>query len=128
MDTSRVSPAELIAGAGGLLLFLFLFLDWFGPLNAWQLFDFMDIVLAIVGLGAAVMVGMRVMGMDVSLPGPMVVGLAGFAAFWVVIAFLIEGDERKVGIWLALIATIVITYAALGGGERRPGPPRAPGP
>lgn len=128
---------ELIAGASGLALFLFLFLDWFGPLNGWQLFDFMDIVLAVIGLGTAAMVAARVAGTQVNLPGgpTMVMGLEGFAAFWIVVTFLIEGDERKIGLWLALLASIGIVYGALTAMKARPAaatpgapPPAAPPP
>ncbi|MEX2193882.1 MAG: hypothetical protein WD844_01230 [Thermoleophilaceae bacterium] len=110
MNTSRVSTGELIAGAGGLALFLFLFLDWFGPLSGWQLFDFMDIVLAVIGLGTAALVAARAAGTDVN--APTAIGLAGFAAFWIVLTFLIEGEERKIGLWLSLLASIAIVYGA----------------
>lgn len=131
MDTRRVSTGELIAGASGLALFLFLFLDWFGPLNGWQLFDFMDIVLAVIGLGTAATVAARVAGTQVNLPGgpTTVMGLEGFAAFWIVVTFLIEGDERKIGLWLALLASIGIMYGALtamkGGARAAAAPPPA---
>lgn len=128
MDTSRASTGELVAGAGGLLLFLFLFLDWFGPATAWQLFDVMDVVLAIIGLGTAAIVAARMAGTQVNLP-PGTVGLAGFAAFWIIITFLIEGSERKIGLWLALLASIVIVYGALNASRGRaavaPPPPPA---
>lgn len=131
MQTSRVSTGELIAGASGLALFLFLFLDWFGPLNGWQLFDFMDIVLAVIGLGTAATVAARAAGTQVNLPGgpTTVMGLEGFAAFWIVVTFLIEGDERKIGLWLALLASIGIIYGALtamkGGARAAAAPPPA---
>lgn len=137
MQTSRVSTGELIAGASGLALFVFLFLDWFGPLNGWQLFDFMDIVLAVIGLGTAATVAARAAGTEINLPGgpTTVMGLEGFAAFWIVLAFLIEGDERKIGLWLALLASIGIIYGALtamkaGPAAATPGapPPAAPPP
>lgn len=127
MDASRVSVGELIAGASGLLLFVFLFLDWISPegidgANAWQLFDFMDILLAVIGLGVALLVVARAAGVQVGPPGGVgaIVGLAGFAAFWIVLTFVIEGDERGAGLWLALLAAIGITFGGLTAARGRP--------
>lgn len=139
MDASRVSVGELIAGASGLLLFVFLFINWISPegvdgANAWQLFDFMDIVLAVIGLGVAALVAARAAGMEPGVPGGAgaVIGLAGFAAFWIVLTFVIEGDDRGAGLWLSLLAAIGITYGGLAAGRGRPaaraGTPPAPPP
>lgn len=127
MDASKVGPGDLVAGASGLALFVFLFIDWLGPLNAWQLLDFMDIVLAVIGLGVAAIVAARAAGRAVNLPGgPAASALAGFSAFWITITILIEGDERKIGMWLALLAAIGITYGGLTAIRGRPGAaPRA---
>lgn len=138
METSRVSTGELIAGASGLALFVFLFLNWFEPgANAWELFDFMDIVLAVIGLGTAATVAARVAGMQVNMPGgpTALMGLEGFAAFWIIVTFLIEGEGRKIGLWLSLLAAIGIVYGALTAMKARPAaatpaapPPAAPPP
>ena len=109
MDTSRVSQGELIAGASGLLLFLFLFMDWFGPVSAFEAFDILDILLALIGLGTAAVVAARAMGMDVGLPAPTIF-LEGFAASVIVLTFILEGEERKIGVWLALLAGLGIAY------------------
>ena len=131
MDTRRVSTGELIAGASGLALFLFLFIDWFGPFNAWETFDIMDVLLAIIGLGTAGVVGARLAGTQVNLPGGRTVAnaVAGFAAEIMVLTFLLEGEERKIGLWLALFAAMGITYGGLTAGRERVGPQApAPGP
>jgi hypothetical protein len=134
VDTSRVSTGELIAGASGLALFLFLFVDWFGPFNAWEIFDVMDILLAIVGLGTAAVVGARLAGTQVTLPGgrAIAIAVAGFAAEMMVLTFLLEGEERKIGLWLGLIAAIGITYGGLRATREpvatQPPPAPAPGP
>ena len=112
MDTSRLSPADLIAGAGGLGLFLFLFLDWFGPFSAWEGFDLVDILLAAIAVAVIVLVATRAAGNELDVPGGRAsfIALAGFAATMIVLTFVLEGEERKIGVWLALLAAIAITY------------------
>jgi TRAP-type uncharacterized transport system fused permease subunit len=112
MNASKVGPGELIAGVGGLALFLFLFLDWFGPVSAWEGFDVVDILLAAIGLGAAGLAAARAAGVQLGLPGGSgaATALAGFAAAVIALTFLLEGEERKIGIWLALVASLGITY------------------
>ena len=133
MDTRRVTTGELIAGASGLLLFLFLFLDWFGPFNAWETFDAMDIFLALIGLATVGVVGARAAGAQITLPGGrgVIMALAGFAAEIMILTFLIEGEERKIGLWLGLFAAMGITYGAWMAMRERPAttpPPVTPGP
>ena len=111
MDTSRVSQAELIAGAGGLLLFLFEFLDWSGPFNAWETFDIVDVLFAIIGLGTAAVVGARAAGTAVGVP-PVAILIGGGFAFDVTLFLVLEGSDRKVGLWLALLASAAIVYGA----------------
>jgi hypothetical protein len=131
VDTRRVTTGELIAGASGLLLFLFLFLDWFGPFNAWESFDLMDILLALIGLATAGVVGARAAGAQITLPGGrgVIMALAGFAAEIMILTFLIEGEERKIGLWLGLFAAMGITYGAWTAMRERPAvPPATPTP
>jgi TRAP-type uncharacterized transport system fused permease subunit len=109
MDTSRVSQAELIAGAGGLLLFVFEFLDWFSIANAWEFFDITDVLFAIIGLGTAAVVGARAAGMAVAVP-PVAIFLGGFFALSITLVFVLEGEERKIGLWLAMFASAAIAY------------------
>jgi TRAP-type uncharacterized transport system fused permease subunit len=124
MDTSRASTAELIAGVGGLALFLFLFFDWFGVVSAWEGFDVIDVVLAVIGLGAAALVAARAAGIELALPGGpgVILALDGFAAAVITLTFLLEGEERKVGIWLAFLASVAIAY---GGWQAIKGVPTA---
>ena len=120
MDTSRISQGELIAGIGGLGLFLCLFLNWFAGFSGWQTFDIVDVLLAIIGVGVAVVVGMRAAGNAIDVPGgASLITIAGFAATCIVLTFLLEAEERDFGIFLALAAAVAITYggwtAARGG-------------
>jgi hypothetical protein len=112
MDTSRLSPGDMIAGAGGIGLFLFLFLDWFSVGSAWELFDLTDIVLAAIALVVIALVALRAMGNEVSVPGgrATVIALLGAAATAMVLTWAFEGEERKIGLWLALLAALAITF------------------
>src|SRR5436305_2930837 len=85
-DRNRVPQGELIAGACGLLLILFEFLDWYGAkvsgaiggignvsvggADAWQAFSFIDILLFLVGVIAVGVAVMRGLNRMPSMPYP----------------------------------------------------------
>jgi len=116
----RFDAGPLLAAAGAALLALSLFLAWYElDLNAWEVFEALDLVLAALALGI-VFLALRE-GPD---DGRLLVALAA-AAFVIVVAQLIEpppvvGDrDRELGIWLALagaalaLAGAVLTLAAI---------------
>lgn len=138
MDTSRISFGEMIAGASGVALFIFMLLPWYGVsadvkgigslgsvnVNAWESFSFIDLLLF---LAAAVAVGMavaRAMGaMPSGLPAPpgmIVAGAGGLAVLLILFRILNTPGEdlsgigvnvgRKIGIFLGLIAAGGITF------------------
>ena len=130
MDTSRISFGEMIAAAGGLLLFLFMFVDWYGVdvdiagfeasggFNAWQAFSFIDLLLFLAAMVAIGVTVARAAGVLPALPIPpgQIVAIAGAIAVLLVLFRLIvtpgggdiAGDEfdvtRKIGVFLGLIA------------------------
>ena len=118
--------APLIAAGGGLLLFISLFLGWFEALDetasAWEIFDIVDVILALIALIAVGIGAMLATGNAVNLPRTpgSIVTTAGIVAFTLVAAFILEGDDTKFGIFLALIATIGII---VGGTQLAAGPP-----
>ena len=110
MDTSRISQGELIAGIGGLALFISLFLNWFAGSaggrrstsstscsrssgSAWRSWS---------------PCARRVTRSRCRAARP--IALAGFAATCIVLTFLLEAEERDFGIFLALAAAIAIVY------------------
>ena len=119
MDTRGNAP--LIAAGGGLLLFITLFIDWFEGVSAWEIFDVVDVVLALLALIALGVGAMLATGNTANLPSTPsgIVTTAGLIAFSIVAAFVLEGEELKLGIFLSLIATIAIivggTQLARGG-------------
>jgi hypothetical protein len=118
----------LIAAGGGLLLFISLFLGWFGDFSAWEIFDLSDIVLALIAL-FAIAVGVSIFtGNPINVPGGAggAVSVAGVLAFGMVATYVFEGEEKKFGLFLALIGTIgmVVGGMQLGRGSGTTGAPR----
>ena len=82
----KLSPGEKIAGGSAILLFIFMFFDWFGVEvsgvggfsgsvpggggNAWDALDFIPIVLLITIVAALVMVGLRLADSVARAVGP----------------------------------------------------------
>jgi len=151
LDISRISLGEMIAGVGGLLLFLFMFLNWYGaepdgvePVagNAWELFSLIDLLLFLAALLAVAVAVARAAGKLPELPIPpdQIVAIAGAVAVVLVLFRLIftpgDGEEvagvelevtRKLGVFLGLLASAAIAfggYAAMNeraSGEAPPG-------
>jgi hypothetical protein len=112
MSRSRVTEGELIAALGGIGLFLFLFLDWLFDASAWEAFDIIDVILAVIALTPPILVGIAMAGERVTLPvdiGTLCFAL-GAIATTIVLTFILEGDDLKIGIFLSLFASIAITY------------------
>jgi hypothetical protein len=128
----------LIAAGGGLLLFISEFLDWFDILgSAWEFMDIVDVVLALlaliaIGVGAMLATGNTAINLP-SSPST-IVTTSGIIAFSVVATFILEGDDQKFGVFLALIGTIgmIVGGMQLASGaapvRRTPEPPTAPPP
>lgn len=113
MDTTDKAP--LIAAGGGLLLFIALFLSWFGGFSAWEVFDLSDIVLAAIALLALAVGASIATGNAFDVPGgaSATLSAAGLIAFAMVATWFFEGEEREFGLFLALIGAIAIIVGAL---------------
>ena len=114
MDT-RGNNGPLIAAGGGLLLFISLFLKWVFEQSAWETFDLVDIILALIGLIALGIGAMLATGNTANLPSSpsAIVTTAGLIAFSIVAAFILEGDELGFGIFLALVGTVGILVGGM---------------
>ena len=127
MDTSRISFGEMITGISGIVLFILMFLPWFGPerapvsLSAWTSFSFIDILLFLVCVVAVALPALRAAGaMPAGLPASpgQIAALAGVIAFLLVLFRLLVPPEfglqldREIGVYLGLIAALGI---AIGG-------------
>jgi hypothetical protein len=135
VDTSKISFGEMVAGASGVALFLFMLLPWYGAsasvggfsasvsASAWEAFSFIDILLFLVAAVAIGLVVARATGNLPDLPQPpglIVAGAGAFALVLILFRLLVVPDggvdvegvdfSRKIGIFLGLIAAAGITF------------------
>ena len=117
-DARTIEAGMLLIGAGALLLLVSLFLEWFDPgLEAWDVFEVWDLVLAALAVAALVAVASR-LGFGAPRPASWLI-IPSIAALVIVLYTLIdpppvlaEGDPST-GLWLALAATILMTAGAV---------------
>jgi hypothetical protein len=137
MDADRLRTGELIAAVSGVALFIIMFLPWFGvdlevpegaeeaaeaigfsadtSFNAWQSFDFIDLVLLVT---IVVAVGMAVAAMaaqTVALPvaaSALTAGLGILSTLLVLYRIIDPPNElgRKFWLFLGLVAAAGIAY------------------
>ncbi len=136
MDLNRLNDGERIAGIGGVVLLISLWLSWYGvpgvadvagidtTANAWQSFDLIDIILfltAVVAIGAALL---SASGEAVSLPVAASSVVAGMGALSVLLVLYRiinppgpgEADlDLKFGIFVGLLAAGAVAYGGYRG-------------
>ena len=127
MIITKPGPGQLIAGAGGVLLIVSLFLPWASAdgveRSGWELFAMADVFLLTVGLVAiaTALTGGRfgVFRPDLSPNGAAdLLGLVAIVLIaWLVIFDFPDGAGREVGVLLALAAAVTV---AAGVGDYRP--------
>jgi hypothetical protein len=120
VDTRDNAP--LIAAGGGLLLFISLFLSWILNASFWELYDIVDVLFALMAL-LAIAVGVSIYtGNPINVPGGAgpAVYTAGLITFSITAFHLLEGEERKIGIFIALIGTIGMIVGGLQLGRDAP--------
>ena len=127
-----LGPGEIIAALSALLLFAFMFLDWFGADainggpgsgagNAWDWFSFIDILLLLailVAIGAAVA---RAVAGRPGL-GPVIAAAGAVALALIVFRLVAPGDgffeaaiapDRKLGPYLGALAALGMTLGGI---------------
>ena len=144
MDVSKLGRGELIAGIAGVALFIFMFFSWFGfsatdlvpdsvvdqagelgieiptggleaTVNAWQAFDFIDLVLLLAVLVSVGFAILGAMGTNANLPvaaSALTAGI-GIIATLLVLYRVIDppsGSGREIGVWLGLVASAGIAF------------------
>jgi hypothetical protein len=123
VDLNKLSTADKVIAGSGILLFIFSFFPWFGfdlgpfgsaTANGWDVGFIWGGLPALLGLALAALVLIPMFSPDFKLPdlpvtwGQAFLGVAVFAAFWVVLKLLIgeSGLDREIGMFLAAIAAV----------------------
>ena len=116
--TRRFEVGPILVALGALLLLVSLFLEWYGPLNAWEAFEVVDVLLAALAVVALVVAaGLLVPGLDVGdrrwLPA-IVAAIAVLVAAELVDPPPAAGTESlEQGAWLAFAAVLVMLAGAV---------------
>jgi hypothetical protein len=117
LRATRSNLGYLIAAAGGLLLFLSLFLSWFsvpgGSASLWEIFSGVDILLAILGLAVATLAGGHALGRPPVAVPPVVLTILGIVALTLVVEYVLESDNAAIGAFLGLLASAAILAGAI---------------
>jgi hypothetical protein len=124
LDSSRLRTGELVAGIGGVLLFIFLFFDWFGGggfsgnLDGWDGLgtDVTGFVVFLTCLAGVSLALLAMTGQRVNLPLPRGGATAVLATLSIAIIiwrFFANPGDLKIGIFLGLAAAVAIAVGAV---------------
>ena len=134
MDTSRLTPGDISAGVGGVVLLISLWLPWYGvsvdvrgfsastDASGWEVFSTIDIILFLVAIAAIALVATKAAGqLPPDVPVPLVLLALGSLALLLILYRLIDTpapsdlpDEidvsRKLGLFIGLIGAAGVAY------------------
>jgi hypothetical protein len=126
LDSSRLRTGEIVAGIGGIALFVFLFFDWFSSVNAlgggggvsgWDaLTDLPGFLIILSGVAGIALAYLAAAGQRVNIPvrRGAITALLGTLAVLLVLWRMFAGSPTlKIGVFLGLAAAIAITAGAL---------------
>jgi hypothetical protein len=117
MQSSGLRQGQAVAAGGGLLLIISLFLPWFGAagaesLSGWEgqtTDDIYLLITALVALGALALGGGAMLpGLTWSGATALLGGVATILMLWLVVIDFPDGGDRKIGLFLGLLAVLVI--------------------
>src|SRR5829696_4052967 len=92
-----------------------MFVPWLEGRTAWELFSLLHVLLALVALTAVALPLIKATAPDSPLRVSIgtVLARAGLVALTITATFLIEGADRNVGIFLAVLASAGILYGGM---------------
>lgn len=123
-EPGRISPGETIAGASGIALFIFLFFHWFTGASAWKVFDVVDVLLALIALTAVAVAGAKAMGNELFGENRgLLLAFIGTIASSITLTFVLEGNNRAIGLWLSFVASLGLLYGGWVTMHEAPGTP-----
>jgi hypothetical protein len=121
---NKITVADLIMGAGGIITFIFSFLAFYKygdtSINAWddQGAAFASTLPAILGLAMAVWIALEMAG--VSLPEEVLTynraqlkGTWGIAAGGIMLSWLSTDPDKGAGFWLMLVGSLAMAVGAV---------------
>jgi hypothetical protein len=119
--SSGLPIGPLVAAIGAVLLIVSLFLDWYeGDLEAFTVFEFLDILLVLMAL---VTIASLAGGLRLVRPAPSPAVSLGVAVFTVLLvlsqvvndppAVANSGADKEIGIWLALAGAVLMVAGSL---------------
>ena len=122
MDLRRLRPADWVAGLGGVLLIVSLFLPWYGDPSAsgWEWFRAVDVILAglaLVGVALALAsLTQRTTAVPIALAAFSI--LAGLIATILVVGRVLnlpgDADSREIGLFLGLVGALAVFLGGYG--------------
>jgi hypothetical protein len=136
LDSSRLRTGELVAGIGGLALFVFLFFDWFGGgaevsgnvisgtatithpgVSGWDaLTDLPGFLIILAGVSGIALAFLASAGQRVNVPvqrGAVTAALGSLAVLLILWRMFAGSPTLKIGIFLGLAAAVAIAAGAL---------------
>ena len=124
MDSSRLRQGEIVAGIGGVALFIFLFFDWYGAgdggFSGWDSLggDFSGLVVFLAAIAGVKLAGLAAMGLRLNIPvrrGAITFVLGYLAAAIIILRVFAtpEGVDLKFGLFLGLAAALAIAIGAM---------------
>jgi hypothetical protein len=126
LDSSRLRTGEIVAGSGGVALFVFLFFDWFSSVNelgggggvsGWDaLTDLPGFLIILSGVSGIALACLAAAGQRVNIPvrrGAITALLGALAVLLILWRMFAGSPTLKIGVFLGLAAAIAITAGAL---------------
>jgi hypothetical protein len=134
LDSSRLRTGEIVAGIGGLALFVFLFFDWFGGgaeltggpgnlslsrpgISGWDgLTDLPGFLIVLSGVSGIALACLATAGQRLNIPlrrGAFTASLGTLAVALILWRMVAGSPSLKIGIFLGLAAAIAIAVGAL---------------
>jgi hypothetical protein len=140
MDFSKLRQGELIAGVSAVLLFIFMFFDWYSytavekqieqahqfgiptvgnvspGISAWDAFDFVDVIMLLAVIAAVGMAFLRMTDNRLNLPLEISSVAAGLGALSTLLVLFRVIDppladlDRDLGLFLGLVAAAGVAY------------------
>jgi hypothetical protein len=100
--TRRFEVGPILVALGAILLLVSLFMDWYGPLSAWEAFEVVEVLLA--GLAVAALI---------VATGQLVPDLEWGERRWLPVIVLAGAEQLEQGAWLAFAAALVMLAGAV---------------